>query len=240
MNMQPIVLGLPQGRQGAHEEAAARDPRERRQRRQLRGRGQDHRDAQPPARCALRWCHVDVRVGPVRTRATRHPLRPAEDTDRSAHLQCAGLHALAVTSGDPQQPQGEERAAEWNDGGQGDQLRHVTQAEAQDVTSATLWMTPEIIRGEVYSTDADMFSFSVVLSELDMLSDPYAQARQQICDSSRCPLQEADILQKVTQGSLRVVFFESGPMALAELRFHYSPIEIPAEYDSFGSVQQAL
>ncbi|KAG6583159.1 TKL protein kinase [Phytophthora cinnamomi] len=128
------------------------------------------------------------------------------------------MHCWTVTSGDPQQPQGEERAAEWNDGGQGDQLRHVTQAEAQDVTSATLWMTPEIIRGEVYSTDADMFSFSVVLSELDMLSDPYAQARQQICDSSRCPLQEADILQKVTQGSLRVVFFESGPMALAELR----------------------
>ncbi|KAG6618642.1 TKL protein kinase [Phytophthora cinnamomi] len=51
---------------------------------------------------------------------------------------------------------------------------------------------------------------------LDMVSTPYTQARQQICDPSWCSLQEAAILQKVTKGSLRV-FSESGPMALAEL-----------------------
>ncbi|KAJ8561908.1 hypothetical protein ON010_g7770 [Phytophthora cinnamomi] len=83
--------------------------------------------------------------------------------------------------------------------------------------NATLWMAPEVIRDEMYSTDADMFWFSVVLSELDMPSALYAQARQQICDSSWCPLQQADILQEVTMGSLRVFFSESGPMALAEL-----------------------
>lgn len=83
--------------------------------------------------------------------------------------------------------------------------------------SVTLWMAPEVIRGEKHSTDADIFSFGVVLSELDMLSAPYSQARQQIRDSSWRPLLDADILQKVTKGSLRVVFSESGPMALAEL-----------------------
>ncbi|KAG6617388.1 Integrase catalytic core protein [Phytophthora cinnamomi] len=67
----------------------------------------------------------------------------------------------------------------------------------------TLWVAPEVIRDEMYSTDADMFWFSVVLSELDMSSALYAQARQQICDSSWCPLQQADILQEVTMGSLR-------------------------------------
>ncbi|KAJ8569016.1 hypothetical protein ON010_g6243 [Phytophthora cinnamomi] len=150
-SFRPSVLGLLQGRQGGGEEAAAREPRERRPRRRLPGRSQDHRDAQPPAPCALRGCRVDVCVGPVRgagahgrrrpalaagqirSRASRHRLQPTEDTDRNAHLQCAGLHALAVTAGDPQQPQVEERAAERNDGGQGDQLRHVTQADVQDV-----------------------------------------------------------------------------------------------------------
>ncbi|GMF28805.1 unnamed protein product [Phytophthora fragariaefolia] len=83
--------------------------------------------------------------------------------------------------------------------------------------SRTLWMAPEVVRGEMHGTDADMFSFGVVLSELDMHSAPYTQARQQIRDSSWRPLQDADILQKVTKGSLRVVFSESGPMALAEL-----------------------
>ncbi|KAG2781615.1 hypothetical protein PC129_g238 [Phytophthora cactorum] len=81
----------------------------------------------------------------------------------------------------------------------------------------TLWMAPEVIRGEKHTTDTDMFSFGVLLSELDMLSAPYAQARQQIHDSSWRTLQDADILEKVTKGSLRVVFSESGPMALAEL-----------------------
>ncbi|KAG6599551.1 TKL protein kinase [Phytophthora cinnamomi] len=66
----------------------------------------------------------------------------------------------------------------------------------------------------MYSIDANMFSFSVVLSELDMLSAPYAQSRQQICDSSWCPLQEADIQQKVTKGSHHIILSGSGPMVL--------------------------
>ncbi|ETL97202.1 TKL protein kinase [Phytophthora nicotianae] len=93
----------------------------------------------------------------------------------------------------------------------------VTNLGTSSTETKTLWMAPEIIRGEKQSTDSDMFSFGVLLSELDMLSAPYSQARKQIHDSSWCTLQDADILDKVTKGSLRVVFSESGPMALAEL-----------------------
>ncbi|POM73201.1 TKL protein kinase [Phytophthora palmivora] len=47
----------------------------------------------------------------------------------------------------------------------------------------TLWMAPEVIRGEVHSTDADMFSFGVVLSELDMLSAPKLQKEVSVWSS---------------------------------------------------------
>ncbi|KAK1931063.1 putative serine/threonine-protein kinase drkB [Phytophthora citrophthora] len=92
-----------------------------------------------------------------------------------------------------------------------------TYKASTECKSVTLWTAPEIIRGEMHSADADIFSFGIILSELDMLSAPYAQARQHLRDSSCRPLLDADILQKVTKGSLRVVFSESGPTALAEL-----------------------
>ncbi|KAE9318756.1 hypothetical protein PF008_g18431 [Phytophthora fragariae] len=104
--------------------------------------------------------------------------------------------------------------------------------------NATLWMAPEVICGEMHSTDADMFSFGVVLSEMDMLSAPYAQARQQIRDASWRPLQDADILQKVTKGSLRVVFSEAGPMALAELGTRVRICKSPQASDCVGSAVQ--
>ncbi|KAF4319567.1 hypothetical protein BBO99_00006464 [Phytophthora kernoviae] len=86
-----------------------------------------------------------------------------------------------------------------------------------ECTTTTLWTAPEVIRGEMHDTNADMFSFGVVMSELDMLSPPYAQARQQIRGMGCRQLRDAEILEKVMKGSLRVNFSESGPMALAEL-----------------------
>ncbi|GMF42648.1 unnamed protein product [Phytophthora lilii] len=112
-----------------------------------------------------------------------------------------------------------------------------------ETKNMTLWMAPEVIRGEMHNTDADMFSFGVVLSELDMLSAPYAQARQQIRDSSWRPLQDADILQKVTKGSLRVVFSESGPMALAELGracVSVNPLKRPTASEALYQLQTIL
>ncbi|KAI9995915.1 hypothetical protein PInf_012988 [Phytophthora infestans] len=107
----------------------------------------------------------------------------------------------------------------------------------------TLWMAPEILRGGKQSTDADMFSFGVLLSELDMLSAPYSQARKQIHDSSWCILQDAAILEKVTKGSLRVVFSESGPMALAELGracVSINPLNRPTASEALYRLQMIL
>ncbi|KAL3669714.1 hypothetical protein V7S43_005095 [Phytophthora oleae] len=44
----------------------------------------------------------------------------------------------------------------------------------------TLWMAPEVMLGQRYDVKADMFSFGVLLSELDVHTIPYTQTKQQI------------------------------------------------------------
>ncbi|EQC29312.1 TKL protein kinase [Saprolegnia diclina VS20] len=43
---------------------------------------------------------------------------------------------------------------------------------------AMFWMAPEVIRGEYYDVSADMYSFGVLLTELDTLLPPYGYLRQ--------------------------------------------------------------
>ncbi|RLN32404.1 hypothetical protein BBI17_009577, partial [Phytophthora kernoviae] len=61
----------------------------------------------------------------------------------------------------------------------------------------SLWMAPEVMLGEKYDAKADMFSFGVVLSELDVHALPYAHDKQ---------IADAILLRKVTTGEIRVEF----------------------------------
>ncbi|CAK4281405.1 unnamed protein product [Aphanomyces euteiches] len=45
--------------------------------------------------------------------------------------------------------------------------------ETMSITGTPLWMAPEMIRGERYSEKADVYSFGIVLSELDTKQTPY-------------------------------------------------------------------
>ncbi|KAL3669705.1 hypothetical protein V7S43_005086 [Phytophthora oleae] len=45
----------------------------------------------------------------------------------------------------------------------------------------SLWMAPEVMLGEKYDEKADIFSFGVVLSELDVYTLPYSHARRRTC-----------------------------------------------------------
>ncbi|RAW42338.1 hypothetical protein PC110_g1519 [Phytophthora cactorum] len=75
-----------------------------------------------------------------------------------------------------------------------------------------LWMAPEVMMAEHYDEKADIFSFGVLLSELDLQSLPYAHARYGPVTGKKAP--DAFIMQKVASGELQVAF---SPHCLASL-----------------------
>ncbi|ETK87604.1 TKL protein kinase [Phytophthora nicotianae P10297] len=77
------------------------------------------------------------------------------------------------------------------------------------------WMAPEVMMGERYDDKADMFSFGVVLAELDQHLLPYAHAKEN-SDSGRA-MPDLAILQMVATGKLRIEFSSAAPKAIKEL-----------------------
>ncbi|KAG6970407.1 hypothetical protein JG687_00002643, partial [Phytophthora cactorum] len=67
----------------------------------------------------------------------------------------------------------------------------------------SLWMAPEVMLGEHYDDKADMFSFGVVLSELDVHTLPYARAKKENLDSNGREMIDSILLQKVALGTLQ-------------------------------------
>ncbi|GMG15315.1 unnamed protein product [Phytophthora fragariaefolia] len=83
----------------------------------------------------------------------------------------------------------------------------------------SLWMAPEVMLGERYDVKADMFSFGVVLSELDVHTLPYTHSKEQNCDSNGRRQPDAAILQQVAMGALHVEFSDSCLRSIMELGF---------------------
>ncbi|POM78211.1 TKL protein kinase [Phytophthora palmivora] len=78
-------------------------------------------------------------------------------------------------------------------------------------------MAPEVMLGEKYDEKADIFSFGVVLSEIDVHTLPYSHTKS--CDlSSACdPMADAALLQRITIGAERVEFSTRTPQSIVEL-----------------------
>ncbi|ETM50355.1 TKL protein kinase [Phytophthora nicotianae] len=81
----------------------------------------------------------------------------------------------------------------------------------------SLWMAPEVMLGERYDVKADLFSFGVVLSELDLHTLPYAQAKDKVRDANGRKLPDAAILQQVAMGIVQVEFSQISPTGIVEL-----------------------
>ncbi|GMF28527.1 unnamed protein product [Phytophthora lilii] len=69
---------------------------------------------------------------------------------------------------------------------------------------SALWMAPEVVMGHRYDEKSDIFSFGVVLSELDVHSLPYSHTDAQ--SKSRHKMPESLIIQQMVTGKLQVEF----------------------------------
>ncbi|KAI9918839.1 hypothetical protein PsorP6_011887 [Peronosclerospora sorghi] len=110
----------------------------------------------------------------------------------------------------------------------------------------SFWMAPEVMMGERYDDKADMFSFGVVLSELDSHVLPYVLAKDTPSSSSsesRNLLPGAAILQLVAAGKMRVHFSDAGPQSMVDLGLacvSLDPRERPTAAEALYKLQQVL
>ncbi|EEY56123.1 protein kinase, putative [Phytophthora infestans T30-4] len=100
----------------------------------------------------------------------------------------------------------------------------------------SLWMAPEVMMGERYDEKADLFSFGVVLSELDSHKLPYASAK--VTETGRV-IPDTAILQLVSCGRLRVEFTPPASPAL-EAMVHLGKACVDFEPDARPTASQAL
>ncbi|KAL4093180.1 hypothetical protein PRIC1_012167 [Phytophthora ramorum] len=75
------------------------------------------------------------------------------------------------------------------------------------------WIAPEVILGGHYTEFADIYSFGVVLSELDTCKAPFYDAT----NTNGGKMQDVTILQLVSAGKLQPSFDESSPPSIVKL-----------------------
>jgi serine/threonine-protein kinase TNNI3K len=108
---------------------------------------------------------------------------------------------------------------------------------------SSLWMAPEVMLGERYDDKADMFSFGVVLSEMDVHTLPYTRARRENLDSNGREMTDANLLQKVALGVLQAEFTRSKPRSIGELGracVSIDPTERPSAAEALYRLQVIL
>jgi serine/threonine-protein kinase TNNI3K len=105
----------------------------------------------------------------------------------------------------------------------------------------SLWMAPEVMMGERYNEKADIFSFGVVLSELDTHAVPYSSAKQA---KAGYKIPDSAVLQMVSLGKLRVEFSTSDSIPeMAELGkacVAMNPKDRPTTTDVLYTLHNAL
>ncbi|ETL78545.1 TKL protein kinase [Phytophthora nicotianae P10297] len=108
-----------------------------------------------------------------------------------------------------------------------------------NAVGTSLWMAPEVMMGGHYDGKADVYSFGVLLSELDTHFMPYANVRN---PSGRKPT-EAAILQMVAVGNLQVEFSRDCPvelLTLAHACISVEPDDRPTAAEAMHRLQIAL
>ncbi|RLN79167.1 hypothetical protein BBJ28_00025791, partial [Nothophytophthora sp. Chile5] len=80
---------------------------------------------------------------------------------------------------------------------------------------SAFWTAPEVMLGERYDGKADVFSFGVLLAEIDLHSTPFAASQRSAESVQSMP--SAVVQQMVKTGTLRAEFSEPGLTSMLEL-----------------------
>ncbi|ETK90631.1 TKL protein kinase [Phytophthora nicotianae CJ01A1] len=107
----------------------------------------------------------------------------------------------------------------------------------------SLWMAPEVMLGERYDVKADMFSFGVVLSELDVHTMPYARVSKDDLGSSGREMASVTLFQKIALGTVQVEFSDASPRSIEELGracMNIDPSERPSAAEAMYRLQVIL
>ncbi|KDO22022.1 TKL protein kinase [Saprolegnia parasitica CBS 223.65] len=101
------------------------------------------------------------------------------------------------------------------------------------------WMAPEVLQENRYSVAADVYSFGILLSEVDTHAIPYMDMIQ---PETGNPLMDTAILAQVVQGRLRPTLSPTCPediAALAQRCLAFDPMERPTAADVLAALNAA-
>ncbi|OQR98064.1 protein kinase [Achlya hypogyna] len=129
--------------------------------------------------------------------------------------------------------------------------RHVTEESMTNAVGTYRWTAPEVLKGKHYDTKADIYSFGMVLTELDSHAMPYADFRNQRGE----PLGNFAIMYKaqydrtrhishalqVMQGKITPSFSPECPQWLQHLALHciaHAPDQRPSATDLIDALNR--
>ncbi|DAZ97585.1 TPA: hypothetical protein N0F65_005557 [Lagenidium giganteum] len=113
--------------------------------------------------------------------------------------------------------------------------RHQVDATMTGGPGAAFWAAPEVLQGLQYSEKADMYSFGVLLNELDTCTVPF--------QSYRSTMQPIEIIRHIMGGSLQLHFSPSCPprvFTIAQACLAVPAEERPRAHEVVTQLEQIL